>query len=147
MTYRLATIAAAFLLLIVGFLAVGMMTDANYVKVFEPTDEDRRAAAAYQLNRGLPRDLGNGTRLEGVTAVSGGIQFQFTMLEFSGSEIDPAELHDFVYETSRNDVCSNPQLLAVLVEDRMFVEAQYRANDGGFLTSVRIDQTSCREDA
>lgn len=146
MIERLVTLVIAILLLIVGFLAYGFMTGAEYVKVFEPTARDRLAAAAFQFNQDTPRDLGNGTRLDAVSVVGDGLIFEFTLLELSLAEIDPVEFEAVVYQASRDQFCRQPSLRETIVRNDAYVEARYTANDGLFITSIHIDKKSCGYD-
>ena len=66
----------------------------------------RQRRRPFQLNQGTPKDVGNGTQLDRVIDVGKGIQYQFTLTELSNDDIDPAEFHDFIYETARPDICS-----------------------------------------
>jgi len=120
-----------------------MMTGAGDLSVIEPSTEQEIAAVVFQLNRDTPRDLGNGTRLDGVRLVDGGMQFKFTMTELSSDQIDAEDFHSFVFETSKAQICAHPQLREILESTRKFVEADYAGSDGTWIAAVRIKLDSC----
>ena len=126
----------------VGYLAVGMMTDSG-LSMIEPSEEDRRAAAIFQLNQDTPRDVGNGTQLDRVVAVGEGIQYQFTLTQLFSDDINPAEYHDFIYEASRSQICTNPRLVGFFDSEASYIEYQVSDQNGVLLTVIRFDKSDC----
>ena len=61
----------------------------------------------------------------------------------SSADIDAADFHKFIYETSRPQICSRPQLHQFFESEAGFVEAHYRAKDGATITTVRFDKSDC----
>ena len=133
-------------MLIVGFLAVGMVTVTGDLSMIEPSEREKRAAAIYGLNLGTPKDVGNGTQLDRVSASGEGVLYQFTLTQISSTEIDAVDFHDFVYRTSRPQMCSHPELRKFIETEDGFVEAEYRGNDGGFVTKMRFDKAACQSE-
>ncbi len=137
------TLIVAALILVVGFLAVGMMTGSGNLSFIEPSEKQKRAAAIFSLNQGTPKDIGNGARLDRVLAVGEGVQYQFTLMELSVDDTDASDFQDFIYENARPQICSHPQLVGFFESKAGFVE--YRVNDqnGVHLTDVRFDKSDC----
>ncbi len=119
------------------------MTGSGDLSLIEPSENQKRAAAIFQLNQGTPKDVGNGTQLDRVIAVGEGIQYQFTLTQLSSDDIDPAEFHDFIYETSRPQICSNPQLVGFFDTKAGFVEYQVSDRNGAAIAIIRLDQSDC----
>ncbi len=120
-----------------------MMTGIGDLSLIEPSVEDKRAAAARYFNQSAPKDLGNGTRLDSVQSIRGGMLYEFTLTELTSDEVNTADFRDIVYEASRLQTCEHDQLRALLESDDVFVEAVYRGSDGGIVTKFRIDKESC----
>ncbi len=120
-----------------------MMTESGDLSLIEPSEEQKRAVAIFQLNQGTPKDVGNGTRLDRVLVVGEGVQFRFTMMELSSAEIDAAEFHDFIYNSARPQICTHPQLSGIFGVKAEFVEYRIDDQNGVFLTRVRFDKTDC----
>ena len=140
---RFLALIFAILLLVVGFLAAGLLTGSIDLRFIEPSEEQKRAAAIFQLNQGTPKDLGNGTQLDGVMAVGEGVQYQFTLTQLSSDEVDSADFHQFIYETSRTQICSHRELRVFLITTVGFVEAKYSGRDGAEITVVRFSKSDC----
>ena len=137
------SLVVAVFVLVIGFLAVGMMTGSGDLTVIEPSKQQQREAAIFRLNRGTPKDVGNGAQLDRVVSVGDGVQYQFTMMAFARSDIDVEEFHDFMYETSRAQICSHPQLVGFFDTEAGFVEYKIGDRDGVFLTKIRFDKSDC----
>ena len=140
---NIITLIVAAFLLVIGFLAVEMMTGSNNLSFIEPSEEQKRAAAIFQLNQGTPKNVGNGTRLDRVVAVGAGVQYQFTMMELSRDDTDAADFHDFIYETARPQICSHPQLVGFFDTKAGFVEYRVYDRNGVLLTDIRFDKSDC----
>jgi hypothetical protein len=145
----LALIVASLLLVIV-FLAVGMMTGSGDLSLIEPSEDlkmdaavRQRATAIGQLNQGLPRDLGNGTQLDKILADDDGLYYQFSLIELSSDEVDAADLSQLSYESSRPRVCSQPQIWKFRNTEFGFIESEYRSSDGIVVMTVRIEKSNC----
>jgi hypothetical protein len=120
-----------------------MMTVSDDLCLVERCEEQKRAAAIFQLNQGTPKDVGNGTQLDGVIAVDDGVQYQFTMTELSSDDIDPVEFRDFIYEFARPQICSHPKLVGFFDTKAGFVDYRISDRNGTFLTSIRFDKSDC----
>lgn len=120
-----------------------MMNGSSNLSLIEPSEEDKLSAEIFRLNLGTPRDVGNGTRLDGVVASGAGVQYQFTMMELSIDTTDATEFHDFIYETARPKICSHPQLVGFFDTKAGFVEYHINDRDGVFLTDIRFEKSDC----
>lgn len=141
--FKVANVVGACLVLFAAYIAISMLTGAGDFS-FIVSDADRREAAAYAINREKSRYHRNNVQLEGASAVPGGMQLEFKLLDFASHEVDVAEFRSIVYEGSRRDACQNPVARQKLEDERIFVEAIYYANDGKFVTSVKLDIDSCQ---
>ncbi len=119
------------------------MTGSGNLSLIEPSEEQKRAAAIFQLNQGTPKDVGNGTQLDRVISVGEGIQYQFTLTQQSSNDIDPTEFHDFVYETARPQICSHPQLVGFFDTQAGFVEYRISGRNGVAVATIRFDKSDC----
>ena len=142
--FKVATVVGACLVLFAAYLAVIMLTGAGHLSFIAPSDADRREAAAYALNREKSSYDRNNVQFEGASAVPGGMQLKFELLDFASHEVDVAEFRSIVYEGSRRDACQNPIARQKMRDERLFVEAIYYANDGKFVTSFKLDIDSCQ---
>ncbi|MEM7028925.1 MAG: hypothetical protein AAF629_04985 [Chloroflexota bacterium] len=140
---QVLTIVVATLVLLIGFLGVMMVTGVGDLGFFEPSDQQKRSAAIFQLNLERPKDLGNGMQLDQVSSSGNGVVYQFTLTQVSSSQVDTGDFYNAVFETSHSQICSQPDLRAFINEDGGFVEAAYLGNDGVFITSIRFDESTC----
>jgi hypothetical protein len=121
-----------------------MTTGSGDLGVIEPSEKEKREAAIFRLNLGTPKDIGNGVQLDRVSSSGNGVLYQFTLTQLASSEIDAADYHGFVFETSRPQMCSHPDLRSFIDSEDGFVEAEYRGNDGVFVTSMKFDRAACQ---
>lgn len=121
-----------------------MTTGTGDLSMIEPSEEDKRGAAIFRLNLGTPKDVGNGLQLDRVSSSDGGVLYQFTLTQLASTEMDAADFHNFVFETSRPQMCSHPELRTFIEAADGFVESEYHGNDGVFVTSIRFDKVACQ---
>lgn len=119
------------------------MTGSGDLGFIAPSEEQKRASAIFQLNQGTPRDVGNGTQLDRVIAAGDGIIFHFTMTQLSNSEIDKTDFHDFMYETARPQICSNPSLVEFFDTEAEFIEYRVSDRNGAEITENRFSGLDC----
>ena len=140
---RFFSLVAASLFLAIGYLAAGITTGVVDLGLFEPSAEMKRSVTIRELNRELPRDLGNGTRIDEVWADAEGIYYRFTLTEVASDEVHAFDLSELSFESARPRICSRPQIWRLRDTDLAFIESQYMSSDGYVLMTVRIHKSDC----
>lgn len=117
---------------------IGSLTQLSFPDVI--TEQSLQDDAAT-VNRQLPELLGNGIRLDRLTADGMTIIYDYTMLNESSSNADVATLRRRI-DSIRTDTCLQMEKRLAL---GLVIKYRYSGSDGGYILSFDVDRESCRQ--
>lgn len=116
----------------------------NYSAFNDQQVEEYLKEVAGNLNRELPRSMDAETRGDRVVARNNVIRFNYTIMNYSASQIDMNVLTEEAEANLVDGICGTEDMRTFEQMD-VTVEYAYKGNDGRQIGVIAVDSYDCRE--
>lgn len=104
--------------------------------------EEKLVQLANEMNKKLPKMLDSETTLDTVHTYSGNLQYRYSLVNYSASDIDVSVLHKNMRPSLVEAACSN-STTASLMQEGVRVSYTYLDKSGEYITSINVKHSDC----
>ncbi|WOX49080.1 DUF2569 family protein [Aeromonas sp. XH] len=104
--------------------------------------EEKLVRLANEMNKNLPKMLDSETTLDTVYTYSGNLQYRYSLVNYSASDIDANVLHENMRPSLVEAACSN-STTASFMQEGVSVSYIYFDKSGEYITSINVKNSDC----
>lgn len=104
--------------------------------------EEKLVQLANEMNKNLPKMLDSETTLDTVYTYSGNLQYRYSLVNYSASDIDDNVLHKNMRPSLVEAACSN-STTASFMKEGVSVSYTYFDKSGEYITSINVKHSDC----
>ncbi|UNP89072.1 DUF2569 domain-containing protein [Aeromonas encheleia] len=125
-------------------LLVGCSLHFKQIKYIPETlsIEEKLVRLANEMNKNLPKMLNSETTLDTVYTYSGNLQYRYSLVNYSASDIDINVLHKNMRPSLVEAACSN-STTASFMQEGIDVSYTYFDKSGEYITSIKVKHSDC----
>lgn len=104
--------------------------------------EEKLVQLVNEMNKNLPKMLDSETTLDTVYTYSGNLQYRYSLVNYSASDIDVNVLHKNMRSSLIEAACSN-STTASFMQEGVSVSYIYFDKSGEYITSINVKHSDC----
>jgi hypothetical protein len=128
----------------IGKIVGKSATESYYAGKKEATIDAALLHTASEMNKTLPMMVDAETRLDSTTGINRTIRYNYTMVNYTVADLDPAQFKQSMEPTIVNKVCTTKEM-QVFVRNKVPVSFAYYDKQGKQITVITVPSSSCEQ--
>jgi len=126
---------------IVGFSVIKNLS--NFEEKNGGALEKTLIQAASKINANCPIMVDSETRLDSVSGINRGFQYNYTLVKYSANEIEPVAIKNAMLTALINNLCTSKGM-KIFVKNNVPVTYAYFGKNGKKITTITVSPSQCK---